>query len=128
MPYTTTQHNKDISVRLLFLTALLQFLDKLLRKLKDENHKVLIFSQMTRQLDILEDYVATRGFEYERLDGSHSQAQREHSLRQFRKGNTFVFLLSTRAGGTWTRYGHTNTHYRSHICRRTLPRVFPSDH
>ena len=60
---------------------------------------MLIFSQMTRQLDILEDYLASRDFDYERLDGSHSQAQREQSLRKFRKGDTFVFLLSTRAGG-----------------------------
>lgn len=44
-------------------------LDKLLPKLQSRNSRVLIFSQMTRLLDILEDYCLYRGFKYCRIDG-----------------------------------------------------------
>jgi SWI/SNF-related matrix-associated actin-dependent regulator of chromatin subfamily A member 5 len=76
-------------------------LDKLLPKLKANGSRVLIFSQMTRLLDILEDYLVYRGYEYCRIDGSTSSEDRENSMEDFNKeGSTkFVFLLSTRAGG-----------------------------
>jgi SWI/SNF-related matrix-associated actin-dependent regulator of chromatin subfamily A member 5 len=45
-------------------------LDKLLAKLKERGHRVLIFSQMTRMLDILEDYLISRGYLYCRIDGN----------------------------------------------------------
>lgn len=45
-------------------------LDKLLTKLKEQGSRVLIFSQMTRMLDILEDYCIWRGHNHCRLDGS----------------------------------------------------------
>jgi chromodomain-helicase-DNA-binding protein 1 len=44
-------------------------LDKLLTRLKAEGHRVLIFSQMVRLLDILSDYMSARGYIYQRLDG-----------------------------------------------------------
>ena len=49
-------------------------LDKLLPKLQSRNSRVLIFSQMTRLLDILEDYCLYRGFKYCRIDGEGSNA------------------------------------------------------
>lgn len=45
-------------------------LDKLLTKLKADGHRVLIFSQMVRMLDILSDYMSLRGYLHQRLDGS----------------------------------------------------------
>lgn len=75
-------------------------LDRLLPALRKRGHKVLIFSQMTSILDILMDYCFLRGFQYSRLDGSMSYADREENMARFSKDpEVFVFLLSTRAGG-----------------------------
>ena len=79
-------------------------LDRLLLRLKKNSSRVLIFSQMTRQLDILEDYCAYRrddGFTYCRIDGSTNGNDRQDSIDAFNAPNSaiFIFLLSTRAGG-----------------------------
>lgn len=76
-------------------------LDKLLLKLSKESHKVLIFSQMTRMLDILEDYCNFRSFPYCRIDGDTDIVARDTQIADFCDPNSekFVFLLSTRAGG-----------------------------
>jgi len=73
---------------------------KLLPKLKSQGKKVLIFSQFTIVLDLLEDYLHEMSYEFERLDGSTSQADRQAGIDRFnRDGSGFVYLLSTRAGG-----------------------------
>ncbi|KAI4996329.1 hypothetical protein ZWY2020_048120, partial [Hordeum vulgare] len=78
----------------------LHTLDKLLRQLRAENHRVLLFAQMTKMLDILEDYMNFRKFKYFRLDGSSAISDRRDMVRNFQNRNDiFVFLLSTRAGG-----------------------------
>ncbi|XP_016197018.1 ISWI chromatin-remodeling complex ATPase CHR17 isoform X2 [Arachis ipaensis] len=76
-------------------------LDKLLPKLKERDSRVLIFSQMTRLLDILEDYLMFRGYQYCRIDGNTGGEDRDASIEAFNKPGSekFVFLLSTRAGG-----------------------------
>jgi SNF2 family DNA or RNA helicase len=76
-------------------------LDKLLKKLQQDNHRVLIFSQMTRILDILEDFSRYRGYEYCRIDGSTKQDERDEAMESYNAPNSdkFLFLLSTRAGG-----------------------------
>eukprot|EP00123_Amoebidium_parasiticum_P014614 comp22573_c4_seq6/m.34468 comp22573_c4_seq6/g.34468 ORF comp22573_c4_seq6/g.34468 comp22573_c4_seq6/m.34468 type:complete len:614 (-) comp22573_c4_seq6:174-2015(-) len=75
-------------------------LDRLLPALKAGGHRVLIFSQMTAMLDILQDYCTYRGFNYCRLDGSTSQVDRQEQIESFNTDDDyFVFLLSTRAGG-----------------------------
>ncbi|XP_040906589.1 lymphoid-specific helicase [Toxotes jaculatrix] len=75
-------------------------LDRLLPALKKRGHKVLIFSQMTSILDLLMDYCYLRGFQYSRLDGSMSYADRDENMTKFSKDpEVFLFLLSTRAGG-----------------------------
>ena len=76
----------------------LVLLDKLLLKLKD-NHKVLIFSQMTRCLDLLSDYLAFRKYKFERIDGAVRGECRQAAIDRFSNGDVFVFLLCTRAGG-----------------------------
>ena len=77
------------------------FLDKLLPYLKNNGHKVLIFSNFTNMLDIIEDYLIYRGHRYARLDGSTSRPKRNLQIKLFSlpDSDTFIFLLSTRAGG-----------------------------
>jgi SWI/SNF-related matrix-associated actin-dependent regulator of chromatin subfamily A member 5 len=75
-------------------------LDKLLPKLKQRESRVLIFSQMTRMLDILEDYMHYRMFQYCRIDGNTSGEDRENMIDSFNSEGSekFVFLLSTPGG------------------------------
>jgi SWI/SNF-related matrix-associated actin-dependent regulator of chromatin subfamily A member 5 len=77
------------------------FLDKLLKKAKEEKSQILIFSAFTSMLDILEDYCIFRDHTYCRLDGSTDLDEREKRIKDFTAPNskTFVFLISTRAGG-----------------------------
>ncbi|XP_051870509.1 chromodomain-helicase-DNA-binding protein 1-like [Pristis pectinata] len=77
----------------------LHLLDKLLAFLHPRGHRVLLFSQMTRMLDILQDYMEYRGYSYERLDGSVRGEERYLAIKNFNQQDVFVFLLSTRAGG-----------------------------
>ena len=75
-------------------------LDKLLVKLKREGHRVLVYSQMTRMIDLLEEFMAYRRYRYIRLDGSSRISDRRDMVDDFQtKSDIFVFLLSTRAGG-----------------------------
>ncbi|KAJ4212585.1 putative ATPase [Fusarium solani] len=76
-------------------------LDRLLPRLFQDDHKVLIFSQFTTQLDILEDYCRElRGWNVCRIDGSVSQESRRTQIADFNTDPEYkVFLLSTRAGG-----------------------------
>ncbi|KAF9093377.1 choline dehydrogenase 7 [Mortierella sp. AD031] len=78
----------------------LVLIDKLLKKLKEGGHKVLIFSQMTRCLDLLQDYLRGRAYPYERIDGSIRGDMRQAAIDRFSTSpDSFVFLLCTRAGG-----------------------------
>ncbi|GLT41997.1 hypothetical protein SLA2020_160210 [Shorea laevis] len=93
-PYTTGEH-------LITNAGKMVLLDKLLPKLKERDSRVLIFSQMTRLLDILEDYLMFCGYQYCRIDGNTGGEDRDASIEAFNKPGSekFVFLLSTRAGG-----------------------------
>ncbi|KAJ7980223.1 Chromatin-remodeling complex ATPase [Quillaja saponaria] len=93
-PYTTGEH-------LITNAGKMVLLDKLLPKLKERDSRVLIFSQMTRLLDILEDYLMFCGYLYCRIDGNTGGEDRDASIDAFNKPGSekFVFLLSTRAGG-----------------------------
>ena len=79
----------------------LVLVDKLLPKLKRDGHKVLIFSQMIRVLDIIEDYLIQKRFTYERIDGRIRGELRQEAIDRYSKKDSdkFVFLLCTRAGG-----------------------------
>lgn len=76
-------------------------LDKLLMRLREKGHRVLIFSQMVTMLDILQDYCRMRCFPYQRLDGTTPQDVRQRSIDHFNATDSkdYIFLLSTRAGG-----------------------------
>lgn len=79
----------------------LLLLDKLLCRLRETGHRVLIFSQMVRMLDIIADYLQLRRFPFQRLDGSIKGELRRQALDHFNAdaSQDFCFLLSTRAGG-----------------------------
>ncbi|CEI98505.1 Putative Adenosinetriphosphatase [Rhizopus microsporus] len=78
-----------------------ELLDRMLPKLQQTGHRVLIFFQMTQVMSIMEDFLNYRGFSYLRLDGSTKADDRSELLRLFNDPASpyFVFLLSTRAGG-----------------------------
>ncbi|EFN58004.1 hypothetical protein CHLNCDRAFT_34395 [Chlorella variabilis] len=93
-PYLTGDHLVENAGKMVLL-------DKLLPKLQSRGSRVLIFSQMTRMIDILEDYCLYRQYGYCRIDGNTSGEDRESQIDDYNKasGGRFVFLLSTRAGG-----------------------------
>lgn len=93
-PYTTDTHLVQNCGKMIVL-------DKLLKKLQAQDSRVLIFSQMTRMLDILEDYCMWKNYAYHRLDGQTKHSDRSLAIDEFNSENskTFIFMLSTRAGG-----------------------------
>lgn len=68
----------------------LVLLDKLLVRLKETGHRVLIFSQMVRMLDILAEYLQLRRFQFQRLDGSIKGEIRKQALDHFNAENSMV--------------------------------------
>uniref|UniRef100_A0A453MUD2 ATP-dependent helicase BRM n=4 Tax=Aegilops tauschii subsp. strangulata TaxID=200361 RepID=A0A453MUD2_AEGTS len=76
-------------------------LDRILIKLHRSGHRVLLFSTMTKLLDILEDYLQWRQLAYRRIDGTTSLEDRESAIVDFNRPGSecFIFLLSIRAAG-----------------------------
>ncbi|KAK9807695.1 hypothetical protein WJX72_006345 [[Myrmecia] bisecta] len=76
-------------------------LDRMLAKLKARGHRVTLFSQYNRMLDIIEDFLIMRGYKYVRMDGSTNRVQRMIDMQMFNKPNSdiFIYILNTRAGG-----------------------------
>ncbi|CAL8083605.1 unnamed protein product [Orchesella dallaii] len=93
-PYTTDTHIVSNSGKM-------SILDKLLPKLQEQGSRVLVFSQMTRMLDILEDYCLWRAYNYCRLDGQTPHEDRQTQINEYNAPGSakFLFMLSTRAGG-----------------------------
>lgn len=80
--------------------AKFKLMDRLLIHLRDRGHKVLIFSQMTKVLDLIEYYLEERGHKPCRIDGGVKQNVRQDQIKAFNEDKErFVFILSTRAGG-----------------------------
>jgi len=75
-------------------------LAQLLHRLRREGHKCLIFTQMTRLLDILEEFLSVHRFAYLRLDGSTKATSRRQLVEVFNTDpRVFLFIATTRAGG-----------------------------
>lgn len=89
----------EVGEHLIEASGKLHLLDRLLAFLYSGGHRVLLFSQMTHMLDILQDYMDYRGYSYERVDGSVRGEERHLAIKNFGNQPIFVFLLSTRAGG-----------------------------
>jgi len=103
-PYENGEH-------IVYNSGKMLILDKLLAYLKTNNCKVLIFSQMARMLDILEDYLNYREYSYCRLDGGTSTEDRATAIDEFaaEDSDKFVFILTTRAGGLGINLWSANT-------------------
>lgn len=93
-PYTTDEH-------LVYNSGKMLVLDKLLKRMQKQGSRVLIFSQMSRLLDILEDYCVFRKYQYCRIDGGTAHEDRIAAIDEYNKPGSekFIFLLTTRAGG-----------------------------
>ncbi|KAH7108257.1 SNF2 family DNA-dependent ATPase [Auriculariales sp. MPI-PUGE-AT-0066] len=93
-PYTTGEHLIENCGKMVIL-------DKLLMAMKAKGSRVLIFSQMSRVLDILEDYCLYREYQYCRIDGGTQHEDRISSIDEYNRPGSekFIFLLTTRAGG-----------------------------
>ncbi|XP_067453808.1 chromodomain-helicase-DNA-binding protein 1-like isoform X1 [Thunnus thynnus] len=91
-PFEIGEHLIEASGKLCLLDSIMTYLHK-------GGHRILLFSQMTRMLDILQDYMEYRGYSYERLDGSVRGEERNLAVKNFSSKDIFVFLLSTKAGG-----------------------------
>lgn len=79
----------------------LQLLELMLPKLKERGHRVLIFSQFLKQLDIIEDFLDGLGLPFQRLDGNVGSLEKQKRIDAYNAPGSplFAFLLSTRAGG-----------------------------
>ncbi|KAI9239785.1 MAG: SNF2 family N-terminal domain-containing protein [Podila humilis] len=78
----------------------LAILDKLLVDLKAGGHRVLLYFQMTKMIDLMEEYLTYRQYKYLRLDGSSKISDRRDMVTDWQtRPEIFIFLLSTRAGG-----------------------------
>nr|XP_016476517.1 PREDICTED: CHD3-type chromatin-remodeling factor PICKLE [Nicotiana tabacum] len=95
------EDNNEFTKQLLESSGKLQLLDKMMVRLKEQGHRVLIYSQFQHMLDLLEDYCNYRKWQYERIDGKVGGAERQIRIDRFNAKNSsrFCFLLSTRAGG-----------------------------
>lgn len=86
--------------RLIVDSAKLARLDDLLRELKAGGHRVLLYFQMTKMMDLIEEYLIYRQYKYLRLDGSSAIGDRRDMVTSWQTNpDIFVFCLSTRAGG-----------------------------
>jgi ATP-dependent DNA helicase len=120
-------------------------MDRMLERLHRDGHQVLIFSQMTKVLNIIEDYVRFRNWKYCRIDGSTHIDDRQKAMDEFNAEKTggvngtrnmsddryFVFMLSTRAGGlginltsAYVQGGNFTCFWVSHLTLLSLPFLF----
>lgn len=92
---------EDILRAMITSSGKMMLLDQLLRKLKEDGHRVLIFCQMVGMLNILSEYMEYRGYKYQRLDGTIPSSSRRLAIEHYNapESTDFAFLLSTRAGG-----------------------------
>ena len=96
-----SERREDTLKALVTSSGKMMLLDQLLTKMKKDSHRVLIFSQMVKMLDILAYYLQLRGHQFQRLDGTVAPGPRRMAIDHFNApdSNDFCFLLSTRAGG-----------------------------
>jgi SNF2 family DNA or RNA helicase len=77
----------------------IDFLIENLEQLLEEGHKVLVFSQFTTYLDIIENKIREHSWNYARIDGSQNHKKRQEQVEHFQNGEAQVFLISLKAGG-----------------------------
>jgi len=110
-PYLFSPHGYHINEDVIRSSTKVDLLDRMLPKLRAAGHRVLLFTQMTAVMTILEDYFAYRNYLSLRLDGSTPAEEREKRMYKFNAPDSpyFIFLLSTRAGGLGLNLTSANT-------------------
>jgi ATP-dependent helicase STH1/SNF2 len=110
-PYLFSPEGYHINENIIRSSAKVELLDRMLPKLRAAGHRVLMFTQMTAVMTILEDYFTYRGYLSLRLDGSTPADEREKRMYKFNAPDSpyFIFLLSTRAGGLGLNLTAANT-------------------
>ncbi|KAL3940358.1 MAG: hypothetical protein SGARI_000994, partial [Bacillariaceae sp.] len=110
-PYLFSPEGYHINEKIIRSSTKVELLDRMLPKLKAAGHRVLMFTQMTAVMTILEDYFSYRGYLSLRLDGSTPAEEREKRMYKFNAPDSpyFIFLLSTRAGGLGLNLTAANT-------------------
>ncbi len=100
-PFLFSPEGYHINENIIRSSGKVELLDRMLPKLRAAGHRVLMFTQMTAVMTILEDYFIYRGYLSLRLDGSTPADEREKRMFKFNAPDSpyFIFLLSTRAGG-----------------------------
>lgn len=95
-----TGNDRNKQQKLMETSGKMIILDQLLTKLVALDHRILIFSQMSKMLDIIEDYLIEKKMKYCRIDGSIGNDDRIEQINEFNQKNHIpIFLLTTRAGG-----------------------------
>ncbi|CAL1271148.1 unnamed protein product [Larinioides sclopetarius] len=96
-PYT---HDYLVDENIVKTSGKLLVLDILLPHLKKRGHKILLFSQFVKMLELLEDYCTFRKFKFTRLYGWMNLQERQEQMKAFNEDESiFIFLISTKAGG-----------------------------
>lgn len=103
-PYLFLDYNdrkQCMSEEIIKSSGKFEILDRMILKLLHTNHRILIFSQMTRSMDLLGMFLEMRKIKYLRLDGNTKAEERFESMQEFNEKDSEykIFLLSTRAGG-----------------------------
>jgi SNF2 family DNA or RNA helicase len=73
--------------------------NKLLKAIKLQQGRVLLFAESTQSLDLIENFIKSEGYDHLRMDGTTTTTRREELVQEFANSNTFLFLLSTKAMG-----------------------------
>jgi SNF2 family DNA or RNA helicase len=81
------------------MSTKIDYLCENLEQLIEEGHKVLVFSQFTSYLDLIENRVRVNSWKYTRIDGSQSFKKRAEQVEEFQNGDANIFLISLKAGG-----------------------------
>lgn len=78
----------------------MQLFQEILTDALDSGHRILVFSQFTSMLDIIQSHLTSEKIEHFYLNGSTKAAERPQMARSFNAGKGKVFLISLKAGGT----------------------------
>jgi SNF2 family DNA or RNA helicase len=93
-------HPKLVNSEIELSSSKLELFGETIDELIENNHKALVFSQFTKHLHIVEDYLKSKKIKYHYLDGSIPSHIRQERIDAFQKGDGDVFLISLKAGGT----------------------------
>lgn len=93
-------HPKLVNPELPLSSSKLELFGEIMEELIDNKHKALVFSQFTKHLAIIENYLISKNISYQYLDGSTPPQKRQERIDAFQRGQGDVFLISLKAGGT----------------------------